>query len=184
MYYDGHPLELLYDYAFICYGLCIHSQLVTERDLMSADLPIRWNTEKGWIVENGKRVDTFRLETFQAFEKRLISLVVETVGETTLYQTGNEIGRVISKYVQEAIKAESDFGNSVRQLSAGGWGRFGAFEKLTRDGKIVYTVQAIGTPSSHECTPPKSIFHTLGGMVSGYLEAYLGKKAQSHAEQS
>ena len=139
--------------------------------------------KKGWVVEDAKRLVTFRLSTFQSFENRLISLVGDQVSKMILYQMGNEIGRVAYDYSREAIKSEADLGPVLdKVLTDRGWGRCGVFVKETHDGKITFTVHATETPSSHERTSVKPICNIESGIASGFLEAYAGKKAQSHAE--
>jgi predicted hydrocarbon binding protein len=149
---------------------------------LSADAISR-DKDKGWVIEAGKRLVTFRLKTFQSFENRLVSLVGDGLGQVILYQMGNEIGHVALDYSREAIKPESDLGSVLDSIiSTRGWGRCGGFEKKTRDGKIAYTIRFTGTPSSHERTSAKPTCHIELGIASGFLEAYLGKKAQSHSE--
>jgi predicted hydrocarbon binding protein len=106
------------------------------------------------------------------------------VSKTILFQMGNEIGHVAYDYSREAIKSESDLGPVLDSiLSVRGWGRCGVFIKEQRDGKkIVFTVQARGTPSSHERTSVKPTCDIESGIASGFLEAYFGKKAQAHME--
>ncbi len=100
---------------------------------MSADQLISRDREKGWVVEDDKRLVTFRLKTFQAFENRLISLVGDAVSKMILYQMGNEIGHVACEYAREAIKSESDLGPVLDSILSGrGWGRCGVFAKETR----------------------------------------------------
>jgi predicted hydrocarbon binding protein len=141
--------------------------------------------DKGWVIEADKRLVTFRLKTFQSFENRLVSLVGDGLGQVILYQMGNEIGRVALDYSKEAIKSESDLGGVLDSIiSTRGWGRCGAYEKQPRDGKIAYTIRFTGTPSSHERVSAKPTCHIERGIASGFLEAYLGKKAQSHSELS
>jgi predicted hydrocarbon binding protein len=153
------------------------SESILPTDAISRD------REKGWVVEDGKRLITFRLMTFQSFENRLISLVGDEVSKMILYQMGNEIGRVAYDYSREAIKSESDLGPVLDSiLSDRGWGRCGVFVKETRDGEITFTVQATGTPSSHERTSVKPTCDIESGIASGFLEAYFGKKAHSHSE--
>jgi predicted hydrocarbon binding protein len=140
--------------------------------------------EKGWIVEDGKRLVTFRIRTFQSLVDRLTSLVGSRVAETILSQMGNEIGRVTFDYSREVIKSEADLGPVFDNvLASRGWGRCTDFEKQARDGKTIYTVRTRGSPFSHERTSAISTCHLVGGVVSGYLEAYLGKKAQSYVER-
>jgi len=139
--------------------------------------------EKGWVVEEGKRLVTFRLKTFQAFESRLTSVVGAIVGGVVLYQIGNEMGRITYDYSREAIKSESDLGPVLDGvLTVRGWGRCEAFDKETRDGKITFTLRITGTPSSYERSSVKPTCYVESGIVSGFLEAYFGKKAQSHSE--
>jgi len=151
---------------------------------MSAD-PISRDREKGWVLEDGKRLVTFRLKTFRSYENRLISLVGGRIGEMLLYQMGNEIGRTAFEYSREAIRSEADLGTVLDSvLSARGWGRCGPFQKQDGAGKVIYVVQLTGTPSSDSRIATKPSCHIERGLVAGYLEAYSGKKVQSHSESS
>ena len=151
---------------------------------MSADSVISRDRENGWVIEDGRRLVTFRIKTFQSFLDRLISLVGAGVGKIILYQMGNEIGRVAFDYSREAIKSESDLGQMLdKSLVDRGWGRCTSLEKQARDGKIMFIVRMKGSPFSHERTSEDPTCHLVCGIVSGYLEAYLGKKAQSHIER-
>lgn len=150
---------------------------------MPTDVAISRDREKGWVLEDDRRIVTFRIKTFQSFVDRLISLVGDHVAETILYQMGDEIGRVAFDYSRKNIKSEDDLRKVLDNvLSNRGWGRCGAIEKYTRDNKIVYIVRVTGTPSSHERASNEPTCHIERGIASGYLEAYLGKKAWSHSE--
>jgi hypothetical protein len=124
---------------------------------LSAAPAISRDKEKGWVVEDGKRLVTFRIRTFQSLVDRLTSLVGSHVAE---------LGPVLDNV-----------------LANRGWGRCTDFEKQARDGKTIYTVRTRGSPFSHERTSATSTCHLVGGILSGYLEAYLGKKAQSYVER-
>jgi predicted hydrocarbon binding protein len=140
--------------------------------------------EKGWVIEDTKRLVTFRIKTFQSLIDRLTSLVGSRVSETILSQLGNEIGHVTFDYSREVIKSEADLGPVLDNVLADrGRGRCTDFEKQARDGKTIYTVRTRGSPLSHERTSATATCRLVGGIVSGYLEAYLGKKAQSYVER-
>lgn len=141
-------------------------------------------TEKGWVLEDDKRIVTFRIKTFQAFTDRLISLVGGRLGETILYHVGNEIGHVAFDYSRANVKSEDALGPVLDNvLAERGWGRCIGFQKQTHDEKVTYVLRAIGTPSSHERKSTQPQCHIVRGIVSGYVEGYLGKKAQSHLER-
>ena len=151
---------------------------------LSNDPVISRDRENGWVVEDGRRLVTFRIKTFQSFVDRLTSIVGAGVGGIVLHQMGNEIGRVTFEYSREAIKSGSDLGQVLDNVLVDrGWGRCTSLEKQALDGNIMYVTRMKGSPCSHERTSNKPTCHLVGGIVSGYLEAYLGKKAQSHRER-
>lgn len=96
---------------------------------MSKDLTIARDTEKGWILEDGNRLVTFKVKTFQAFVDRLGSLVGSRVSEVIMYQLGTEVGHVAYKYSEKEVRSEDHIVRVLDSiLAARGWGRCEGFD--------------------------------------------------------
>jgi predicted hydrocarbon binding protein len=140
--------------------------------------------ENGWVLEEGSRLVTFRIKTFQSFMDRMISLVGQRVGEVILYQMGNEIGHVTYQYSEAKILSDDDLGRVLDDvLATRGRGRCGNFEMQAHGPTATCTLTAIGTPCSHERSSSERTCHIVRGIVAGFMEARFGTKAQSSFEK-
>lgn len=140
--------------------------------------------EKGWVLEEGNRIITFRVKTFQSFVDRMISLVGKRVAEMILYQMGNEIGHVAYKYSEDRLRSDEDLGRVLDDVvGTRGWGRCGDFERQVQSGALRCTLTVTGTPFSYERTSLEPTCHIVRGVVAGYLESHFGRKAQSSIEK-
>jgi len=140
--------------------------------------------EKGWVLEEGNRIVTFRIRTFQSFVDRLISLVGKRVSEVIMYQMGTEIGHVAYKYSEDKIKSDEDWAPVLDNvLATRGWGRCRNFEKQAQSGTLTYAITITGTPFSYERKTTEPTCHVLRGVVAGCIEARLGTKAQNSIEK-
>jgi predicted hydrocarbon binding protein len=141
------------------------------------------DNDKGWIMAYGKRIITFRIHTFQAMMDKLTSIAGATVSKTLFYQMGEEIGQKAMEYSKPEIQSPSDLVRVADEaLTLHGWGRCLSLEVNDRGDKTVYVCLLNGNPSSHERTADEPTCHMMRGVVAGWLEAYLGKKAESSTE--
>lgn len=139
---------------------------------------------KGWILEDGKRILSFRVTTFQAFIDKLMNIAGSQVAQTLLFQTGKEIGQTGLRYSKDKIKSEQDLGKVFDEvLTLRGWGKCLEIQKKSQDSKTLYVFTLSNCPLCHEHKTGLTICHLMGGISAGWLEAYLGKKALTSVER-
>lgn len=140
--------------------------------------------EHGLILEDGKRIISFKLATFQALVKRLVGLAGETVGRTLLFQMGNEIGRVGLRYSRDRILED----NNVKVLDAvirlRGWGRCLGLERKEDKNSNVYVFTMSDCPLCYQLKETVPICDLMRGILTGWMEAFLDKKATRSIEMA
>jgi predicted hydrocarbon binding protein len=110
-------------------------------------------------------------------------LVGDKVSKLILYRLGNEIGHIACDYSRKVIKSEADLGPVLNNiLFVRGWADTEFSSRKRTMEKITFILQATETLSAHERTSVKATCNIENGIASGFLEAYVGKKAQSHSE--
>ena len=78
--------------------------------------------EKGWVLEEGRRIIAFRLTTFQAMIKELETMTGGTVAEVLLYRLGRALGSSEMGYLKDEIRSEDDLEGAIdRTMQARGW---------------------------------------------------------------
>jgi len=139
---------------------------------------------EGSIVEENNRLITFRLDTWQGIVDRLTSIAGEPVTETLLSQIGNSIGRSGMEYSKDRILTEDDLWKVFDEvLRARGWGRCVGFSKGTGPRKS-YIFNLRNAPLSSQRRASKPMCYMMRGILTGWLEAYLGAKATAAVEKS
>ena len=131
--------------------------------------------EHGLILEDGKRVVSFRLATFQALVNRLIEMAGEKVGRTLLFQMGCEIGRVGLRYSKEKIlenNVAKVFDDVIRHR---GWGRCLGIEKQGNDPNV-FIITMTDCPLCYGQKSAESTCDLMRGIVTGWMEALLDRK--------
>lgn len=139
---------------------------------------------EGIIVEDNERIVTFRLKTWQGLVDRLTSIAGEQVTETLLSQIGNSIGRSGMEYSKDRILKEDDLWKVFDMvLQARGWGRcVGLSKEMDSGGSYIFRLR--NAPLSYQRRTSKPTCHMMRGIVTGWLEAYLGAKAKVAVEKS
>ena len=139
--------------------------------------------EKGWILEDGIRIISFRLRTIHAAVDKLASMVGSKVTATLLYEIGFEIGKAAMSYSRDNIHSEEELGPVLdRVLSLRGWGRCLGIAKRPLSGGRVYVARLKGTLLSDERQTVEPTCHMVRGVVAGWLETHCGKKAVESVE--
>jgi predicted hydrocarbon binding protein len=140
--------------------------------------------KKGLILENESRIVSLELDTLQASVDRLTKISGERVTEVILFQIGNEIGKVSFHHWRDEVKSDSDAGRVFdRLMRLRGWGRCLNLEKQDRDdGKTVYVFNTADCPACHDRKTTKPTCDLMRGIVSGWLEGYLGRKPSEVTE--
>jgi predicted hydrocarbon binding protein len=139
--------------------------------------------ERGWIMEGGERIITFRIKTFQAFVERLSGILGPRAAGVLLYEMGMEIGQVSFQYSKASIGSDADLSRAFDSvLRLRGWGRIVRFERREGGGRAVYKVSIEGSPMAHERRAEGPTCDLLRGVAAGWLSAYLGKRPAASAE--
>jgi predicted hydrocarbon binding protein len=138
----------------------------------------------GLIVESGsgEKIVTFRTATFLHLMDRFVELLGDNLSATFLHQMGIDVGRSMLTYTKGEVKSDNDLCTVMDVIMAErGWGRCLALEKAKMRG-LTYTVKVGDNPISHKHGGNQPICNFLRGNYTGFLEAYLNKKAQSSVQ--
>jgi predicted hydrocarbon binding protein len=139
--------------------------------------------ERGWILEDGRRIISFRLTTFQALMHELRRMTGEKVAEVLLHRLGVAIGRTGMSHLKDEVRSKEDLKEVIdRHARLRGWGRCLGIEERKDVGKTTYAVACEGTPFSYERKAEEPTCHMMRGLVVGCLETYLDKRAESSVE--
>jgi predicted hydrocarbon binding protein len=140
--------------------------------------------KKGLILENERRILSFDLDMLQASVDRLTKISGERVTEVLLVQIGNEIGKVSFDHYKDEVKSDNDAGIVFdRVMRLRGWGRCLNLERQDRDdGKTVYVFNTADCPICCDRKATKPSCNLMRGIVSGWLEGYLGRKSSEITE--
>ena len=144
------------------------------------------DAETGLIIDEstGKRILTFRTETFLKLMDRFVEMLGEGLSATLLHQMGIDLGRTAFSYVKDEVKSDSDLTDAMDTLQAeGGWGRCKEIRKIETSG-ITYVVRTESNPISGRHATNEPICHLMRGMYTGFLEAYLNRKAKQSEQIS
>jgi predicted hydrocarbon binding protein len=139
--------------------------------------------ERGWILEDGRRIISFRLTTFQALINELHRMTGAAVAEVLLHRLGAAIGDAGMSYLKEQVHSTEELKEVMDKYSrTRGWGRCLSIEERKDAGKTTYMVACKGTPFSYERNAAQPTCHMMRGLVVGCLQTYLGRKAERSAE--
>jgi predicted hydrocarbon binding protein len=142
------------------------------------------HAETGLIVEipSGERMVAFRTTTFLELMDRLIGILRYTVGVTVLNQMGIGIGQSMFNHSKDEVKSDNDLVSLMDiVLAERGWGRCRELKKVEMRG-LTYSVRTEGNPISGKHGRNEPMCHFVRGFYTGFLEAYLHKKAKTSEE--
>lgn len=136
--------------------------------------------KKGLIMEDGKRILSFRVATFQALVDRLRAMAGSKVATTILFGLGKEIGRTALNYSRDTVMSDNLVQVFDEIIRTRGWGRCLAIQK--QDDRGAYVVTMSDCPLCYERKASEPMCDLMRGIVTGWIETFLGKKAQRSAE--
>lgn len=155
----------------------------TELELRHAE-PLSRDEERGWILEENRRIMSFRIKTFQALLETLERLVGSKVASVLVYRMGLAIGQAGFCYSRDLIHSEQDFATVLdRVFRDRGWGRFLRLEKEQRAEKTVYVCTVTEDPECHERESNEPVCDMVRGAIVSWLEAYLDRKFSDSVER-
>lgn len=125
--------------------------------------------QAGWILEDGERILSFPVTTFQSILDRITEMAGVKVTKIILHQIGQEIGRTAFNYSRHQIRSGNLVTALDHVLSNRGWGRVLGLDKTDHGPMVTYVCTIKGCPTCD----------IMRGIVSGWLESFVKKKAES-----
>jgi predicted hydrocarbon binding protein len=135
--------------------------------------------QNGWMLEDGERIMSFRVTTFQSILDRVTAMAGEKVTEIILHQIGQEIGRTAFNYSRNQIQSDNLAEALDHVLSIRGWGRVLDLDKTDHGSSVTYVCTIKGCPLCYGRVSTSRTCGIMRGIVSGWLESFVQKKAES-----
>jgi predicted hydrocarbon binding protein len=139
--------------------------------------------EDGWILDGEQRIISFRITTFQAVLDHLRSIAGGKVAKTVLNQIGEEIGRTTFGYSKNDIVSEDHWRVLDNVLSVRGWGRCVSVDKISHEPYVTYAFTIRDCPMCYDRKSTEPMCDIMRGVVTGWQESILGRKAESSYEK-
>lgn len=140
--------------------------------------------EKGWILEDGVHIISFRLNTFQIFLDSLVSVVGLKIAVALMHRMGNAIGHATMQYARDEVRRDDDLGKVLdKVLLTRGWGRCVEASKKHEGGRALYVFKLSGTPVSQEHKATEPTCQLIRGLLAGLVEAYHGRGGAESVEK-
>lgn len=138
--------------------------------------------DEGVIRENGTRIITFRIRTFQ----RLIEKCEKIFGTgaiVILYGEGMAVGEAGMEYSRSQIASDEDLWTVLDKLVAvRGWERITNMKISRDDDQVAHVFRWKNTPLAYEKRKDGPVCDFCRGILAGWLQAYYGKKAVDSKE--
>jgi predicted hydrocarbon binding protein len=128
--------------------------------------------QDGWILEDGERILSFRVGTFQSIHDCVTAMVGEKVSKIILHQIGQEIGKTSFNYSRDQIPSDNPVEALDHVLSVQGWGRVLDLDKTDHGPSVTYACSVKGCPLCPTCD-------IMRGILSGWLESFVQKKPEN-----
>ena len=138
---------------------------------------------EGSIYEGDERVITFRAATFQLIIEKVRGMAGDIVSQTIFYQLGIAIGRRAFAYSKVDKAAPDNLEKEIDAvLNLRGWGRVVSLTNRETSNEVTYEYTFKDCIICHKYTAEKPVCDMVRGIFVGWLESYLGKKANSSKE--
>ena len=139
--------------------------------------------KEGSIYEGEERVITFRAATFQLIMEKVRDMAGSVVAKTIFYQLGIAIGRRAFEYSKAEGNTSDDMAKAIDSvLGLRGWGRVASLTKTEASNTVTYEYTFRECIICHKYTAQEPICDVVRGIFVGWLENFLGKKANSSTE--
>ncbi len=149
---------------------------------LSTKRELRRRQEDGWILEGEERILSFRVKTFQGVLDHLYSMAEPKVGKTVLYQIGQDMGRATFAYSKNDIASKDPWNTLDEVLSVRGWGRCVSVNRINDEPYVTYAYTIRGCPVCYMRTATEPMCDIVRGIVTGWQESIIGRKAESSDE--
>ena len=108
----------------------------------------------------------------------------ETVTKIMLHQIGEEIGRTAFNYSSDQILSDNLVDALDHALSIRGWGRVLDLDETDHGSHVTYECTIEGCPLCFKRVSTNPTCEIMRGIVTGWLESLVEKKAESSIENS
>jgi len=149
---------------------------------LSTKRELRRRQEDGWILEGEERILSFRVKTFQTVLDHIYSMAGSKVGKTVLNQIGQDIGRATFDYSKNDITSEDHWKILDQVLSVRGWGRCVSVNRINHEPYVTYAYTIRDCPICYNRKATEPMCDIVRGIVTGWQESILGRKADSSDE--
>jgi predicted hydrocarbon binding protein len=112
----------------------------------------------------------------------LHSIAGTKVGKTVLYQIGQEIGRATFAYSKNDIPSEDRWKILDEVLSVRGWGRCVSVNRINHEPYVTYAYTIKDCPICYNRKSTEPMCDIVRGIVTGWQESIIGRKAESSDE--
>jgi predicted hydrocarbon binding protein len=144
-------------------------------------MPERQDTN-GCVRQDEEPVLSFRATTFQSILDWLTATSGEKVAKIILHQMGKEIGSTIFSYLTEPIPPDNLIEALDHALSTRGCGQVLDLNGTERGSTLTYVCSVKGCPICYKRVSTAPICDVMRGIVSGWLESFVQKSAESSLE--
>jgi len=149
---------------------------------LSTKHELRRRQEDGWILDGEERIISFRISTFQAMLDHLRSIAGSKVANTVLNQIGEEIGRATFAYSKNDMPSEDHWKILDEVLNVRGWGRCVSVNRINHEPYVTYSYTIRDCPICYGQKAAEPMCDIVRGIVTGWQESVLGRKAESSYE--
>ena len=151
---------------------------------MGPEPEVSRDPENGYLFVDRERTFSFRIKTFQAALDRLDILAGKPVSQVIADQMGRAIGQAGLAYWKGRIHSGEDLWKVADEvLSVQGAGRCVGGEKRVEGSTSRFIFRLKGTLTSYDRKTTEPSCHIMRGIVQGWIEGYLERKATSSIEK-
>jgi predicted hydrocarbon binding protein len=138
--------------------------------------------QEGWRHEDGERILSFRVTTFQSIIDRVTATTGEKVATIILHQIGKEVGRTAYSHCTDKMLSDNLVETLDRVLSSQGWGRVLNLDKTDHESSVTYVCSIKGCPLCYKRVSTSPTCDITRGIISGWLESFVQKNTESSTE--
>lgn len=162
-----------------------YSRIKSVRLLSGAALEQSWRSyernnghEIPELLEDGERILSFPVNTFQSIIDCVTAMVGEKVTKMILHQIGQEIGSTAFNCSRDQILSDNLAEALDRVLSIRGWGQVLDLEKTDHGSRVTYVCTVKGCPLCYKRGSTSPTCDIMLGIVSGWLKSLVQKNVE------
>jgi len=135
-----------------------------------------------WVLQDGERILSFPVTTFQSIHKQLTATAGERVARIILHEIGKEIGITQFNHLMPKMPSDSLIETLDHALSIRGWGRVSDLNRTDHGSILTYVCSIKECPLCHKLVSTRPTCDVMRGIIAGWLESFIQKNAESTVE--